>query len=431
MNLSPDLYATPGDRLDAFLEHSLQPQGDWKEDAQDAWQRVERFFRDLCFRDQLVLDQEVKVLKVVKVRSRKSSDVIHMDVLLAFDALGSLCLNCKPAPQIYEDLVNSCSHPGEFSASFTVLQRDFVKMRPIKLKNLLRLVKFWYLKYVKPQYQKVALPPKYALELLTVYAWEMGTDQKENFNMDEGLAAVMTLLRDYEDICIYWTKYYDFQSETVRNFIKQRLKKSRPIILDPADPTNNLARGRRWDLMAKEAAYCLQQACCWTEDPSGRWHVQRARDVQATVKQTGKEDWTLSVDPYSPIRKMKAEIKIRNDICGYQRLSFQEPGGQRKLLSSQKTLAYYGIFSKVNIRVLETSLDEIQVFVKDSSGQSRPYAINPDDTILDLKEVIEEAGGPCVEDQTLKFQGRNLRNNHCLEDLEIKDCDTVLLFRRS
>lgn len=506
MDLTADLYATPGDRLDAFLEHSLQPQGDWKEDAQDAWQRVERFFRDLCFRDQLVLDQEVKVLKVVKggsmgkgttldhssdldmvlflscftsfqmqallrgfiidfieerldhcseslaynitvvhhsrgpreprsltlqVQSRKRSDVIRMDVLLAFDALGSLCLNSKPAPQIYEDLVNSCSHPGEFSPSFTVLQRDFVKMRPIKLKNLLRLVKFWYLKYVKPQYQKVALPPKYALELLTVYAWEMGTDQKENFNMDEGLAAVMTLLRDYEDICIYWTKYYDFQSETVRNFIKQQLKKSRPIILDPADPTNNLARGRRWDLMAKEAAYWLQQACCLTEDPSGRWHVQRARDVQVTVKQTGKEDWTLSVNPYSPIRKMKAEIKIRNDICGYQRLSFQEPGGQRKLLSSQKTLAYYGIFSKVNIRVLETSLDEIQVFVKDSSGQSRPYAINPDDTILDLKEVIEEAGGPCVEDQILKFQGRNLRNNHCLEDLEIKDCDTVLLFRRS
>lgn len=71
------------------------------------------------------------------------------------------------------------------------------------------------------------MPPKYALELLTIYAWEMGTDKSDNFNMDEGLVAVMKLLRDYEDICIYWTKYYDFQNKIVRDFIKQQLKSSR------------------------------------------------------------------------------------------------------------------------------------------------------------------------------------------------------------
>ncbi|XP_004636401.1 2'-5'-oligoadenylate synthase-like protein 2 [Octodon degus] len=505
MDRIPDLYATPGDRLDAFLKHSLQPQRDWKEEVEDAKQRVEKFLRNQCFRDHLVLDREVRVLKVMRggssgkgtmlnqtsdvdiivflscfssfqdqailrgcvidfikdrldccseslaynitvvhyrqgsreprsltlqVQSRKSSDVIRMDVVLAFDALGNFCLDSKPAPEIYEDLINSFRHPGEFSPSFTVLQRDFVRTRPVKLKNLLQLVKYWYLKYVKSQHQRVALPSKYALELLTIYAWEAGTDQKENFELDEGLVAVMALLRDYEDICIYWTKYYDFQSEIVRNFIKQQLKKRRPIILDPSDPTNNLGKGRRWDLVAQEAAYCLRQACCLTVDPSERWHVQKARNVQVTVKQTGKEDWTLSVDPYSPIWKMKTEIKRRNSIMGKQRLSFQEAGGERLLLSSQKTLAHYGIFSKVNIRVLETSSTEIQVFVKDSSGQSRPYAINPDDTILDLKEIIEEAGGPPVEDQILKFEGRRLRDHKCLEDLEIEDCDTITLIRR-
>lgn len=71
------------------------------------------------------------------------------------------------------------------------------------------------------------MPPKYALELLTIYAWEMGTDESENFNLDEGFIAVMELLRDYEKICIYWTKYYDFQNEVVRNFIKQQLKEPR------------------------------------------------------------------------------------------------------------------------------------------------------------------------------------------------------------
>lgn len=48
----------------------------------------------------------------------------------------------------------------------------------------------------------------------------------------------------------------------------------RPIILDPADPTNNLGRRNGWKLVAEEAANCLWQACCMTVDHSGRWDVQ-------------------------------------------------------------------------------------------------------------------------------------------------------------
>ncbi|XP_075852738.1 2'-5'-oligoadenylate synthase-like protein 2 [Microcebus murinus] len=506
MAAAQDLYDTPGDRLDAFVKHSLQPQGDWRDEVKDAWQRIEQFLRDQCFRDELILDQEVRVLKVVKggstgkgttlnyssdldlvlflscfssfwqqalvrgiilnfleekllhcsrslaykitvaqhrggtraprslslqVQSRKNSPVVKVDLLLAFNALGSFCPDSKPAPEIYENLITSAGHPGEFSSSFTELQRHFVKSCPAKLKSLLQLVKHWFLQCLKPKYPRVALPPKYALELLTIYAWEMGTNKSENFEMDEGFVAVMELLTDYQDICIYWTKYYDFQNDVVRNFIKQKLKECRPIILDPADPTNNLGRQKRWDLVAQEAAYCLRQACCRTVDPHQGWDVQRARDVLVTVKQTGEEAWTLSVNPYSPIWKMKTEIRRKCDFSGQQRLSFQEPGGERQLLSSQRTLADYGIFSKVSIRVLKTTPPEIQVFVKDSSGWSKPFAIHPDDSIGDLKEKIEEAGGPHVEDQILKFQGRKLWDRRSLADLQIEDCDTIMLIKRS
>lgn len=157
---------------------------------------------------------------------------------------------------------------------------------------------------------------------------------------------------------------------------------------------------------------------------------QRARDVQVTVKQTGQETWSISVPPYNPIWRIKAEIKKRNLVFGEQRLSFQEPGGERKLLSSHRSLGDYGIFSKVTIRVLDTFPPQIQVFVKDASGQSTPYAIYPDDTILCLKGEIEGAGGPRVEDQVLKFQGRKLRDHHNFTSLEIKDSDTITLERK-
>ncbi|KAM4827443.1 2'-5'-oligoadenylate synthase-like protein 2 [Thomomys bottae] len=501
MEFFPDLYGTPGAMLDSFLKTDLQPHSDWKEESQDAWRRIERFFREQCFQDELVVDQEVRVLKVVKggsagkgttlnhrsdqdmvlflscftsfedqarhrediihfieeklervrrslafdisvlphrqwnvtprsltlrVQSRKHSETIQVDVLPAFDALGSFNPNSKPAPEIYENLITSKGLPGEFSPSFTELQRHFVKSRPVKLKNLLQLVKYWYLRYVKCKYRG-PLPPKYALELLTIYAWEMGTDDSENFNLGEGFVTVMQLLRDNKDICIYWTKYYNFQNEVVRNTIKNQLRSPRPVILDPADPTNNLGRKKGWDQVAKEAANCLRQVCCISSD----WQVQPARDVQVTVKQRDMKAWSLWVNPYSAIWTMKAEIKRISVLQGRLRLSFLEADGNRQLLSSQKTLADYGIFSKVNIWALATSPSEIQVYVKNSSGQSKPYAIDPEDMVYDLKELIEKDGGPCVRDQTLKFQGRELKNHCSLENLKIKDCDTIVLIRRN
>ncbi|CAH6778779.1 2'-5'-oligoadenylate synthase-like protein 2 [Phodopus roborovskii] len=504
MDLTPDLYQTPGDSLEHFVQHSLQPQRDWKEKGKDAWGRVERFFRDQCFRDELLLDQEVKVLKVVKggssgkgttlnhrsdqdmtlflscfssfrhqatyrefiikfieakllhcrkslaynitvvhhragnrtprsltleIQPRKNDDVIWMDVLPAYDALGSFSRDSKPDPEIYEDLILTKGNPGEFSPSFTELQRHFVKSRPVKLKNLLRLVKFWYKQYLRSKYRRAALPPKYSLELLTIYAWEMGTESNNNFSLDKGFVALMELLRDYQDICVFWTKYYNFQNEVVRNFLKQQLKGSRPIILDPADPTNNLGSRDGWDLVAREASYCLQQSCCWTGDPRGGWNVPAARDVHVTVKQTGREPWRLWVDPYSPIREMKAQIKSTNGTFGELRISFQDPQGDRQLLSSHKTLSDYGIFSKVTVQVLETFFPEIQVFVKDSSGQSKPYAIHPDATIYKLKEKIEDAGGPYRENQMLMSGNKKLKNSCSLAKLQIKDCDTIQVIR--
>nr|XP_035943212.1 2'-5'-oligoadenylate synthase-like protein 2 [Halichoerus grypus] len=162
-----------------------------------------------------------------QVQPRRNSEAIGVDVLPAYDALRHFCPDSKPSPEIYEDLITSGGTPGEFSPSFTELQRHFVKSRPVKLKDLLRLVKHWYLQYLKPKYRNTALPPKYALELLTIYAWEMGTDKSDNFNLGEGFRAVMELLIDYENICIYWTKYYDFQNKTVRIYLKQQLKECR------------------------------------------------------------------------------------------------------------------------------------------------------------------------------------------------------------
>ncbi|XP_077163389.1 LOW QUALITY PROTEIN: 2'-5'-oligoadenylate synthase 1-like [Paroedura picta] len=203
-----------------------------------------------------------------KLRSSDLKDSIQFDVLPAFDALGQYKKGSKPDPQVYINLIKSAAAAGtkvEFSPCFTELQRDFIIDRPPKLKSLIRLLKHWYIKHVRPYrvqlQQGESLPPKYALELLAVYAWEKGS-REPDFNMAEGFRTVLLLLQQYRELRVFWTTFYDFENETLKSYLHRQLQKPRPVILDPADPTGIVGEGSRWDLLAQEAERCSQQKCC-------------------------------------------------------------------------------------------------------------------------------------------------------------------------
>lgn len=66
----------------------------------------------------------------------------------------------------------------------------------------------------------------YALELLTVYAWEQGCGA-ENFDIAEGIRTVLGLIRQQEQLCVYWIVNYNFENETVRNILLSQLRSSR------------------------------------------------------------------------------------------------------------------------------------------------------------------------------------------------------------
>ncbi|KAK7795495.1 hypothetical protein U0070_011750 [Myodes glareolus] len=203
---------------------------------------------------------------------------VDFDVLPAFDALGQLRSGSRPDPQVYKDLIHSYSNAGEFSTCFTELQRDFVSARPTKLKSLIRLVKHWYQQCNKTVQGKGSLPPQHGLELLTVYAWEQGS-QNPQFNMAEGFRTVLELVGQYRQLCIYWTVNYDAGDKAIGDFLKLQLQKPRPIILDPADPTGNLGHNARWDLLAQKAAACTSALCCMDKDgtPIKPWLVKHPR----------------------------------------------------------------------------------------------------------------------------------------------------------
>lgn len=212
-----------------------------------------------------------------KLSSPKLQHVVKFDVLPAYDVLGHVNINSKPNAQIYASLIRKCTDlnkEGEFSTCFTELQRNFLKQRPTKLKSLIRLVKHWY-QLCKGKLGK-PLPPQYALELLTVYAWERGGRDCE-LNTAQGFRTVLELVTKYQQLRIYWTMYYDFQHPEVSKYLRRQLRKSRPVILDPADPTGNVARGNQegWRRLASEARLWLQYPCFMNRDgsPVSSWEV--------------------------------------------------------------------------------------------------------------------------------------------------------------
>lgn len=59
-------------------------------------------------------------------------------------SVGQLNSGDSPQPQVYSSLLSSGCQAGEHAACFAELRRNFVNKRPVKLKNLMLLVKHWY-----------------------------------------------------------------------------------------------------------------------------------------------------------------------------------------------------------------------------------------------------------------------------------------------
>ncbi|NXB03412.1 OASL2 protein, partial [Cnemophilus loriae] len=361
--------------------------------------------------------------------SKETRESIDVDILPAYDALGQVTQDAPPNAEVYVRLLHACSHPGEFSPCFTELQKMFVKRYPAKLKNLLRLVKYWYKELLNPQYPSEDLPPKYALELLTIYAWEEATGSSDSFVMAQGFRTVLELLCQHREICIYWEKYYSLQHRVIGDHVKGLLCSPRPVILDPADPTGILGQDKNWDLMARAAAsYCRSLPCLQNVQP---WKVQPARLVTIEVMQLSGTKMTMRVSPYTTIWQLKGMIKQEWGISPYtQRLAQQESGRSNNTLQDCTTLATHGIFYTTTLVLLHTEPQRMQVLVNDDKNRTTPYTVLPTDTVRQLKEQIQAQQGPSVNEQRLTYGSRELEDGHTLAHYNIEPMTTIYMLLR-
>ncbi|NWW83830.1 OASL2 protein, partial [Rhynochetos jubatus] len=359
--------------------------------------------------------------------SKETSESIEVDILPAYDALGQVSGDARPDVGVYERLLNASTDPGEFSPCFTELQKKFVKRYPAKLKNLLRLVKYWYKELVKPKYPTANLPPKYALELLTIYAWEEGTGSSESFVMAEGFRTVLELLRRHREICIYWETYYSLQHSQIGAHVKTLLCSPRPVILDPADPTGILGQHKNWDLVAQAAAHHLCLPCVSTAKP---WVVQPTRHVTIVVMKLVGTSLSRTISPNTTVWQLKEDIEQAWGISRYRQRLMQQKPGRSSTLQDGETLASHGIFYNTTLMLLQTEPQEMEVFVKDDKNKSSTYTVQPTNTVRHLKELIHARQGPPPDQQRLTYGSRELEDQHTLAHYNVQPKSTIFMLLR-
>ncbi|XP_027271828.1 2'-5'-oligoadenylate synthase-like protein isoform X2 [Cricetulus griseus] len=142
------LRSTTDVELVAFLScfHSFQEEAKHHHTILRLMQKKMFYCQDLLDLglDNLGVTEGVPSGLIFTIRTRETWEPITVTIIPAYRALGPSCPTSQLPPEVYVNLIKANGYPGNFSPSFSELQRNFVKHRPTKLKSFLRLVKHWY-----------------------------------------------------------------------------------------------------------------------------------------------------------------------------------------------------------------------------------------------------------------------------------------------
>uniref|UniRef100_A0A5F9CZ05 2'-5'-oligoadenylate synthetase like n=1 Tax=Oryctolagus cuniculus TaxID=9986 RepID=A0A5F9CZ05_RABIT len=376
MALAQGLYGIPSCRLDSFVVRWLQPSRKWKEEVLEAVAGVEKFLRQESFHGEHQLqDQEVRVLKVVKVGPFGTGTALRGTAEVELVVF----LSC------FRNFREEAKHHAA----------------------VLRLIqtKMWHCQ-----------------ELLALGLRDLRVDE----GVPEALTFTIQTRETAEPITVTIVPAYRALGPSVPNslpppevYVSLIKACGHPGIFSPS--FSELQRD-----FVKHQPTKLKSLLRLVK----HWYQQCAQDIQVTVEQQGYSDLILWVNPYEPIKKVKERIRRSRGCSGLPRLSFQERGSERQLLSSHCSLAYYGIFCDTRVCLLETFSPEIQVFVKSPDGDSQAYAVHPKSFVLSLKQQIEDKQGFPSSQQQLEYQGQVLQDWVDLGHYGIQDSDTLTLCKK-
>ncbi|XP_067056712.1 2'-5'-oligoadenylate synthase 1-like [Acropora muricata] len=213
--------------------------------------RLELCLKQSRYKDQITFEEQTPFAVKFKFRLESMSQKFDVDLLPTFSTDQSL-------EELYKEMIGCTPEDRRYySAHFVELQVEFVKGQPSIVKDLIRLVKYWRKTCIEDT-GKTRLPSSYPLELITIHCWEKA-GKPESFDIRAGFKVVLQQLVEYCDINVRW--YINYDKDPHKGRIK-RMSKSRPFMLDPANPTNNVCSAsdpEGWKIVADVADMTLKR----------------------------------------------------------------------------------------------------------------------------------------------------------------------------
>nr|XP_022293879.1 2'-5'-oligoadenylate synthase 1A-like [Crassostrea virginica] len=165
-------------------------------------------------------------------------------------------LKTKTLHEIYKEMDSERRFRHFYYAALTPLQIEFVSQVPVKVKNLIRLMKFWKKTGFEDNTTEhdQRLPSSFLLELIVINEWKRA-GSPQDFDLRKGFYHVLTAITNYRTMRLASTQNYTSHRCRDDNFV-----------MDPANPFNNVMNVCNcWETVAEKASWFLRTADLFTD----------------------------------------------------------------------------------------------------------------------------------------------------------------------
>ncbi|XP_028407254.1 2'-5'-oligoadenylate synthase 3-like isoform X3 [Dendronephthya gigantea] len=153
---------------------------------------------------------------------------------------------------LYRKMKTDTHNKEYYSVALAKQKVDFVENRPPNVKSLIRLVKYWKKKMVRAFSSDRRIPNSYLMELIIIHLWEENTSGYGRFNTLKAFHGIMKTLDEYQSLNVIWTDNYRI------NDIPYHVRCTRPLVMDPANPMNNVCKRFVWEEISIAAREVLE-----------------------------------------------------------------------------------------------------------------------------------------------------------------------------
>ena len=149
--------------------------------------------------------------------------------------------------------------------------------------------------------------------------------------------------------------------------------------------------------------------------PHSDWYVQVSL-LEIFVQVMHQEIITLEVDSSDTIGSLKEKIKDKKGFPAEEQLLFF----QREELKDDRTVSDYNIQNKSTV-ILSLQIYRLEVTILSEGTRLVTLEVNPTDSILELKREIQNITGVPPKEQSLRFDGIELKNERTIFEYNIQN----------